>query len=662
MRGHGERTLLVLVILVSVTMTGLTVWAVAQQGRALLNRDLAELRQQAATAAAQRQAAIAADAERACAVIERYRKEGGSDALDTWVAEQRDWLLVVTVETDGAYAVHPRTPLEDPAPVTPDCDAPVQGAAPPEHSPTTSGGRDLLSRLGDFQRTAASSDPLTRAGALLAMAACEQQLGHPLAAARLFADAAQLLRSTQPLSRLAFRAEVARIDALLAAGDRDRAYEVLESFGNTLLAEHGGRLSELETARLAEQASRLGLRATDSAAVVLDELRARARRRAMAVQAVRTVMLDRAAPVLETSRVVFTSGVLPSGERLTSAVRWLAERGGVALAAPTSALLARYWPVGESDTPWRTRLPSRRGDGPEPLLVLGPEFGGAVLELTEARALALSAGARRNLSVVVATALGMAGAWALVIWMLARVVARQRELARLQGRFVADVSHELKTPLALIRLLAETLADARVTDPQRVRAYHETITRESERLTALLDNILDLGRIESGAKKYEFRECDVAEVTRTAWTLFEPQFVAESFDARLDIVGALPRIQADPQALHQVLVNLLQNAYRYAGEGKYVRLKVACEGYLVVFTVEDHGIGMSRAQLRRLGESFFRADDTRVRQTRGAGLGLAIVQHIVTAHGGKVEVQSRPGVGTTFTVWIPFEPQRCAPR
>jgi signal transduction histidine kinase len=244
-----------------------------------------------------------------------------------------------------------------------------------------------------------------------------------------------------------------------------------------------------------------------------------------------------------------------------------------------------------------------------------------------------------------------------VIWVLARVVARQRELARLQGRFVADVSHELKTPLALIRLLAETLASRRVHDPERIQAYHETITHESERLSLLLENILDLGRIESGRKQYEFSRCDVSAIARQAWALFEPRFHEEGFEVHLEIAPDLPVIQADPQALQQVIVNLLQNAHRYAGQRKFVRLSVTREGYVVLITVEDHGLGMTRSQLNRLGESFFRAEDTRVRQQRGVGLGLAIAHHIVSAHHGKIEVQSRPGQGSTFTVWIPFEPQ-----
>jgi signal transduction histidine kinase len=237
-----------------------------------------------------------------------------------------------------------------------------------------------------------------------------------------------------------------------------------------------------------------------------------------------------------------------------------------------------------------------------------------------------------------------------------RAVNRQRELIQLQRRFVADVSHELKTPLALIRLSADTLRERRVRDPERWQAYLDTITRESERLTSLIDTILDFSRIESGRQELRFRECDVGEVARQAWRLFEPQFVAERFEARLEIAPDLPMIRGDAQALQQVLVNLLQNAVRYAGDRRFVRLGMKREGYLVVIAVEDHGIGMSQQQLDRLGDSFFRGDDTRVRQTRGTGLGLAIVSHIVTAHGGKVEVHSRPGQGSTFTVWLPFEP------
>jgi two-component system phosphate regulon sensor histidine kinase PhoR len=638
-RSHAERQLIVLMIVVSSVLTGLTVWAVAEQGRALQARELADLRNTAATAAARRQAALLADVARALDAAGRAWEVGSGDELDAWAAGAADWLLVCSRSRDGAWVVYPLTPLEQPPPV-PDTSA---------DSPST-GGRDLLSTLRDFQKLATNPDPLTRSGALLAMAACEQQLGHPLAAARIFADAAQLLRSTPRLARFAFRAELSRIDSLVTAGDQERAREALSTFVNSLLGDHPARIGRAEITRLQDQAAALRIPANDPTMTTLAQLAARgARRAAIAAAAARL------APAQPDTRLRFFSGATTSNEAVVIAVRAVDADTQLALVNPAADILAHYWGPQRAETTWRVCPPGAQRE--EPVLIeLGPEFGGAALVPTPAAAHHLRAVTQRNLAIVAGTTAGIVAAWVLVIWMFMRMVARQRELVRLQGRFVADVSHELKTPLALIRLLSETLAGRRVRDPERIQAYHETITRESERLSMLLENILDLGRIESGRKRYEFSTCDMAAVARQAWTLFEPQFTEEGFDAGLALAHDLPPIKADPQALQQVIVNLLQNAHRYAGDGKYVRLSVAREGYVVLITVEDHGLGMTRSQLDRLGESFFRAEDTRVRQTRGVGLGLAIAHHIVQAHRGKIEVESRPGQGSKFTVWIPFEP------
>ena len=652
MRSAIERHLVTFVILVSVALTGLTIWAVAEQGRALQARELADLRRAAATAAGQRQATLRADVERAFGSAARAWEAGGADELDTWTAARPEWLLVCSATTSRPWIVYPRTPLEEPLPES----QPAGRQHDAADAARNEGGHDLLTMLRDFQRLATSPDPLTRSGALLGMAACEQQLGHPLAAARIFADAAQLLRSTPPLARFAIRAELARIDSLLAAGDQDRARETFALFLPSIVSDHPARLGPAELARLEHQAETLHIGPADPLAANLTELRRRVQRRVAFVDAATRVLgIFRQDPPPGVSHTTFLCDTSAAGEAFIIAARLISSDTHVALVCPAADLLQHYWNDAPADTRWRARLPAEREDATA-LAELGPEFANAVLEPTPATAADLRAAARRHLEIVLATAGGTAGAWVLVIWMLTRVVARQRELTRLQGRFVADVSHELKTPLALIRLLAETLAGRRVRDPERIQAYHETITRESERLSVLLDNILDLGRIESGRKQYEFRECDVAAVARQAWALFEPQFSEERFDARLEIAEHLPTIRADGQALQQVIVNLLQNAYRYAGDGKYVRLGVAREGFVILITVEDHGLGMNRSQLNRLGESFFRADDTRVRKSRGVGLGLAIVNHIVTAHRGKVDVQSRPGQGTKFTVWIPFEP------
>ena len=196
------------------------------------------------------------------------------------------------------------------------------------------------------------------------------------------------------------------------------------------------------------------------------------------------------------------------------------------------------------------------------LLQAGFSFG-AYVTLRSASRDGGAAGSSAWAPVLAAAALVCtAAAWGMVAWVLFRVAARQRETVRLQRRFVADISHELKTPLALVRLLAETLRDGRVSDPPRVHEYHTTITREAERLSALLENILDYSRIESGQKQYEQTDCDIDEVARQAWRLFEPQFAGDGFTAELEIEDDLPAIRGDPQALGQLMINLLQNAHR----------------------------------------------------------------------------------------------------
>lgn len=641
----ADRRLFVTAAALSLALTGVTVWAVARQGRALQARERADLRSAAEAAARERAVALEASWQRALEVAALAWQAAGPDGLDAWVTGQREWLLAGHLEPDGTCLIFPRSPLDEPLPAP---------AAPATAAADARNAADPAGALGQFRQLAATTDPLVRAGALLAAAACEQQLGQPLAAARTFAEAAQLLRSTPGLARFEFRAELARVESLLAAGAPAEAVAGVAGLVRMAEAGHPARLGAADVARLAAAVRLLDAEQAGPLLEAIGELGQRAARRdALAAAMAGRLRIWAADP--GTAHGAAALATVAEPEPLVLAVRETAEGGWLGVGVPARELLARYWPRPAPGTPWQVRA-GGEAESAAVLVRLGPEFGGAVLEPSPEAAQRLSRLGRRQMGLVVATATGTAGGWALVLWMLGRAMARQRELVRLQRRFVADVSHELKTPLALIRLLAETLAGQRVRDPQRVQNYLETITRESERLSVLLDGILDFSRMQSGRKQYEFGACDVAAVARQAWALFEPQLVAEGFDARLELAPDLPAVRGDAQALQQVLVNLLQNAHRYAGAGKFIRLAAAREGHLVVLTVEDHGIGMTPHQLERLGDSFYRGDDTRVRQTRGAGLGLTIVSHIVAAHRGKLEVQSRPGQGSTFTVWIPAEP------
>ncbi len=636
MRRSVERRQLLAALTLSLGLAGLTIWAVARQGQALAAYEWAELRHEAAAAVAERDGALRAGASRALDVAALALEAAGEDGLDAWVAGQREWFLAAWRGRDGAWVTFPQPPLAETLPQTPPAAAATE--------PAVNGLPGLLRQLRDLTQ---SPETLRRAAALLASAS-EQQVGHPLAAARIFAEAAQMLRSTPGLARFAFRAELSRVEALLAAGDPERAAAALGALVATLLADHPARLSPAEAARLQRSGRELGRTLEAAVARDLAELERRAARRAELVLALEAAL---ATVTGDGPRDALTA-VTRSGDTLVVAVRRGGGAASVAVATPVEELLRRYWEPVPRGARWELRR-ARAAERPETLARLAPPLADYELGPSAGAAAARRAAAWRRGALLGATAVGTLAAWGLVLWALLRALAQQRELMRLQARFVADVSHELKTPLALIRMLAETLAAQRLRDPQRAQNYLETITRESERLTALLDTILDFSRIESGKRAYTRARVDVAAVARQAWALFEPRLTTEGFEARLEIAPDLPPVLGDAQALQQVLVNLLQNAYRYGGSGRYVRLRVAAEGHLVLLSVEDRGIGLRPEELERLGDSFFRGEAAAVRQTRGTGLGLTIVNHILAAHGGKLEVRSQPGCGSTFTAWIP---------
>lgn len=338
--------------------------------------------------------------------------------------------------------------------------------------------------------------------------------------------------------------------------------------------------------------------------------------------------------------------------------RALGEEFELALVTTQASLISRYIQKDPAAT-WELvpfgEKPTRPKAG-----ALGDGFGRPLAQLTPAAAAELDRESRQRWRLVTLIGVATGAGWGVLIWLMARLVRQQREVVRLQRRIIADVSHELKTPLALIRLHAETLREGRVRETHRQLEYLDTITRESERLSVLLDSILDFSKIERGHHEFIFQNCDVREVLRQAWALYEPQFTSAGFDAKSEIEVARPNIKADPNAIQQVLVNLLQNAYRYSRDRKFVRLRARTEGFLILIEVEDRGIGISRDQLKELGASFVRGPDPRVREARGTGLGLAIVNRIVTAHGGKLEVRSTPDSGSTFTVWLPVDAPQAA--
>jgi signal transduction histidine kinase len=234
------------------------------------------------------------------------------------------------------------------------------------------------------------------------------------------------------------------------------------------------------------------------------------------------------------------------------------------------------------------------------------------------------------------------------------IVSKEVGLARLKSDFVSNVSHELRTPLALIRLYAETLELGRITTQEKKEQYYCIIRKESERLTALINNILDFSRIEAGRKEYEFRNTDIAELVRNTLESYRYQIEQQGFAFEESIDSNLPAVPVDREAIARALVNLVNNALKYSSEHKFLGVKLYKESGLVKLEVADHGIGISRRDQAKIFEKFYRAGDPLVHDTKGSGLGLSLVRHITEAHGGEISVESTPGKGSRFILSLPL--------
>jgi signal transduction histidine kinase len=234
------------------------------------------------------------------------------------------------------------------------------------------------------------------------------------------------------------------------------------------------------------------------------------------------------------------------------------------------------------------------------------------------------------------------------------VVSKEMALAKLKSDFVSNVSHELRTPLALIRLYAETLELGRITTKEKKHDYYKIIRKESERLTGLINNILDFSRIEAGHKEYEFRETDIGDLVRNTLDSYRYQIEQQGFTLKEEIDGGLPSVCVDREAIARALLNLMNNALKYSADDKYLRVKLYRENGSVKLEVEDHGIGITNREQTKIFEKFYRTGDPLVHNTKGSGLGLSLVRHISDAHGGTIDVHSTPGKGSRFTLTLPL--------
>ncbi|MFT3838552.1 MAG: HAMP domain-containing sensor histidine kinase [Myxococcaceae bacterium] len=234
-----------------------------------------------------------------------------------------------------------------------------------------------------------------------------------------------------------------------------------------------------------------------------------------------------------------------------------------------------------------------------------------------------------------------------------RTLYREVRLSRLKTDFVSLVSHELRTPLTSIRMFIDTLAMGRVKNHEDEQKILKMLSQETERLSALIESVLDWARIEGGRKQYDKKPTRAQEIVDAAVSAFKVQRLYENVPLSIAVKPDLPPIDADLHALSGAVLNLLQNAYKYTGQDRKIALEAGPDKRGVFITVADNGIGIAKADLKKIFDRFYRVDNLLTRQTEGSGLGLSIAQRIVHAHGGKITVSSEPGKGSTFTLHLP---------
>ena len=241
---------------------------------------------------------------------------------------------------------------------------------------------------------------------------------------------------------------------------------------------------------------------------------------------------------------------------------------------------------------------------------------------------------------------------------IARSLGRQMRLTRLKNTLIATVSHELKTPLASMRLLVDTLLDDQGHDERKVREYLQLMSKENARLSRLIEHFLTFSRMERNKQAFTPEKVQPAEIVATAAEAVQERFSASGCRFDVDVAQDLPAVMADPDALATAVINLLDNAHKYSKDEGHIVLRAYAQNQHLCFEVQDNGIGLSRRATKKVFDRFYQVDQRLSRSGSGVGLGLSIVKFIVDGHGGQMTVTSQLGQGSTFTVKLPAAGRR----
>ena len=281
---------------------------------------------------------------------------------------------------------------------------------------------------------------------------------------------------------------------------------------------------------------------------------------------------------------------------------------------------------------------------------LGDAFPGLRVQLGPAATLREGL-SRAALGAMLATAIFLALLGGLLLW---RDFRRDRELAALRTQFIAGVSHELRTPLTAIRMFIESLRMNPGLDVNTRNDYLDTMQRESERLSRLVNNVLEFSRIERSTKTYSLRPLSLTGTVASVIAAFRPVMEHAGYQLRTSVAEDVPELRADADAIEQAIGNLLANAMKYSDTSREIHLQLSRVGRHAQIEVRDFGIGISAADQARIFDAYFRVPSKENKSIQGAGLGLTVVRHIAEGHGGDVLVESEPGKGSAFRLLLPL--------
>ena len=231
---------------------------------------------------------------------------------------------------------------------------------------------------------------------------------------------------------------------------------------------------------------------------------------------------------------------------------------------------------------------------------------------------------------------------------------RDLQLRQLKDNFISNVSHELKTPLSLIRMFSELLVLGRVKEEEKRQEYFRIIHNESDRMSRLISNLLDFASLASGVQSRYFEKTSLGQLVNESLEAYRYEIQKNGFSLEVDIEPGMPDSYMDPNAIKMALINLLDNSIKYSLDRREIGVHVGREDGWLELSVADKGIGIPISEQNKIFDKFYRVNDPSIRRIRGNGIGLAITDYVARMHGGKINVESEPGNGSVFTLVIPI--------